>query len=218
MRLANIFLVSLHRYNSYYGAKLNKFIETTKLWINFFIRKINSKSYMAENKRIKILVHWLISQGVVSSQQDLGDRVGVTNKSYLSQLVNGKATSTDFLNKLTKLDERINRDWIENGSGEMIITDKGSGQQFNGPITGDGQQFAGHDFNINHPCNFGVEIDKIVSAMTAQADLTKEAHEITRRAQDQVDRAQAQVDKAQTQMDRLLAMLELKLNITPATV
>ena len=60
--------------------------------------------------------------------------------------------------------------------------------------------------------------DKIVSAMTAQADLTKEAHEITRRAQDQVDRAQAQVDKAQSQIDRLLTMLELKFNITPATV
>jgi len=51
--------------------------------------------------------------------------------------------------------------------------------------------------------------------MTAQADLTKEAHEITRRAQAQVDRAQAQVDVAQQQMNRLLAIIEQKLNIVP---
>lgn len=85
-----------------------------------------------------------------------------------------------------------------------MIEHGSSAQQFNAPMTGDGQQFAGHDFNISHPCNFEVEIDKIVSAMAAQADLTKEAHELTRRAQDQVDRAQSQ-------MDRLLTMLESKL-------
>ena len=91
----------------------------------------------------------------------------------------------------------------------------GSGQQFNGPITGDNPQFAGNNLTNNPPCTFGVEIDKIVSAMTAQADLTKEAHEITRRAQAQVDRAQAQVDVAQQQMNRLLAIIEQKLNIVP---
>ena len=185
--------------------------------------------YMADNKRIKLLINWLISQGIISSQQELGEKFGITSKSYLSQLVNGRAYSEEFINKLSEFDGRINREWLETGEGNMLIEENvnsqentqenaGSGQQFNGPITGDNPQFAGNNLTNNPPCTFGVEIDKIVSAMTAQADLTKEAHEITRRAQDQVDRAQAQVDKAQSQIDRLLTMLELKFNITPATV
>lgn len=177
---------------------------------------------MTDNKRIKTLVHWLISQGIIASQQDLGEKLGISNKSYLSQLVNGRSTSPDFINKLSKLDERINVEWLETGEGQMLTTnntqeirDSGTGQQFNGPITGDNPQFAGHDFTNNPPCNFGVEVDKVIAALNAQADLTKEAHETTRRAQAQVDRAQAQVDVAQQQMNRLLAIIEQKLNIVP---
>lgn len=177
---------------------------------------------MTDNKRIKTLVHWLISQGIIASQQDLGEKLGISNKSYLSQLVNGRSTSPDFINKLSKLDERINVEWLETGEGQMLTTnntqeirDCGTGQQFNGPITGDNPQFAGHDFTNNPPCNFGVEVEKVIAAINAQADLTKEAHEITRRAQAQVDRAQAQVDVAQQQVNRLLTIIEQKLNIVP---
>lgn len=168
---------------------------------------------MTENKRIKTLVHWLISQGIIASQQDLGEKFGIANKSYLSQLVNGRATSPDFINKLSKLDERINTEWLETGNGTMIIEENASGQQFNGPILGDNPQFSGRDTVNNPPCTFGVEVEKILEAINAQAKLTEEAHDIAKRAQDQIDRAQAQVDVAQQQMNRLLAMLEMKFNI-----
>lgn len=174
---------------------------------------------MTENTRIKTIVHWLISQGIISSQQDLGEKLGISNKSYLSQLVNGRATSPDFINRLSKLSAQINSEWLETGEGAMLIGSQdnhGGGQHFHGPITGPNPQFAGHDFTNNPPCSFGAEIDKIIAAMTAQADLTKEAHELTRRAQDQVDRAQAQVDVAQQQMNRLLSIIEQKLNIDMA--
>lgn len=213
MCFASTNFVSLRHYKTDCGAKINKFINITKSLVNKFTRKFHSILQMAENKRIKILVHWLISQGIIASQQDLGEKFGIANKSYLSQLVNGRATSPDFINKLSKLDSRINAEWLETGKGNMIIEENGSGQQFNGPITGDNPQFAGHDFTNNPPCNFGVEVERVIAAMNAQADLTKEAHAITRRAQDQVDRAQAQVDVAQQQINRLLTMLELKLNI-----
>lgn len=77
---------------------------------------------MTDNKRIKLLVNWLISQGTIASQQDLGEKFGVTNKSYLSQLVNGRAFSQDFINKLSALDERINEEWLLTGEGEMLKT------------------------------------------------------------------------------------------------
>lgn len=172
---------------------------------------------MADNTRIKTIVHWLISQGIISSQQELGEKLGISNKSYLSQLVNGRAFSPDFINKLSKLSEDINKEWLETGEGSMLISqdNHGGGQHFHGPITGDNPQFAGHDFNNNPPCNFGIEVERVIAAMTAQADLTKEAHELTRRAQAQVDRAQAQVDVAQQQVNRLLSIIEQKLNIVP---
>lgn len=165
---------------------------------------------MADNTRIKTIVHWLISQGIISSQQELGEKLGISNKSYLSQLVNGRAFSPDFINKLSKLSEDINKEWLETGEGSMLISqdNHGGGQHFHGPITGDNPQFAGHDFNNNPPCNFGIEVERVIAAMTAQADLTKEAHELTRRAQ-------AQVDVAQQQINRLLAIIEQKLNIVP---
>lgn len=181
---------------------------------------------MTKIDRYKILVRYLISIGVATSQQELGTKVGYNNASAFSQVINGKAAEPkNFMNKFKELSPNLNLDWLETGEGNMLIEENvntqengESGQQFNGPITGNQHQFAGHNLTNNPPCTFGVEIDKIVSAMTAQADLTKEAHEITRRAQDQVDRAQAQVDKAQSQIDRLLTMLEIKFNITPATV
>ncbi|NBH91178.1 hypothetical protein D1638_01010 [Muribaculaceae bacterium Z1] len=175
---------------------------------------------MTKIDRYKILVRYLISIGVAASQQELGTKVGYNNASAFSQVINGKAVEPkNFMNKLKELSPNLNLEWLETGEGNMLIEENvnsqentqenaGSGQQFNGPITGDNPQFAGNNLTNNPPCTFGVEIDKIVSAMTAQADLTKEAHELTRRAQ-------AQVDVAQQQINRLLAIIEQKLNIVP---
>lgn len=175
---------------------------------------------MTKIDRYKILVRHLISMGLATSQKDLGTKLGYNNESAFSQLINGKVVEPkNFTEKLKSLVPGLNLEWLETGEGAMLITSNdnhGGGQHFHGPITGPNPQFAGHDFTNNPPCSFGAEIDKIVATMTAQADLTKEAHELTRRAQDQVDRAQAQVDVAQQQMNRLLSIIEQKLNIVMA--
>lgn len=143
-------------------------------------------------------------------QAEFAEKIGI-KQAYLSELETGKKPiPTSTYNTLVDVFGEELCDTFAISQNETS-----SSQQFNGPIIGDNPKFAGRDMAINPPCTFGVEIDKIVAAMTAQADLTKEAHEITRRAQDQVDRAQAQVDKAQSQMDRLLAIIEQKLNIVP---
>ncbi|MCM1219048.1 MAG: hypothetical protein NC548_31590 [Lachnospiraceae bacterium] len=175
--------------------------------------------------RYKILIRYLVSIGVAANQQELGTKVGYNNASAFSQVLNGKTTEPkNFMSKLKNLCPNLNLDWLETGEGNMLIEENvsntqengASGQQFNGPITGDNPQFAGRDLTNNNAS--AADFDKFIVALTAQADITKEAHEITRRAQNQVDRAQAQVDVAQSQINRLLTMLEVKFNITPATV
>lgn len=149
--------------------------------------------YMADNKRIKLLINWLISQGIISSQQELGEKFGITSKSYLSQLVNGRAYSEGFINKLSEFDGRINREWLETGEGSMIISEGGS-QTFHGDINGGNNKFSGRDMTINPPCTLGFDIDKVFNEISAQRKLTEEA--------------QAQTRKAQEQMDRLLTIIE----------
>lgn len=148
---------------------------------------------MADTKRIKLLINWLISQGIISSQQELGEKFGITSKSYLSQLVNGRAYSEEFINKLSEFDERINREWLETGEGNMIISE-GGGQTFHGGISGGDNKFSGRDMTINPPCTLGFDIDKVFNEISAQRKLTEEA--------------QAQTRKAQEQMDRLLTIIE----------
>lgn len=75
-----------------------------------------------ENQRIKFLISWLVQEGYATNQEALGRELGINSKSYLSQLVNGKVNNRDFINKLSKLDNRINRAWVVTGEGEMLNT------------------------------------------------------------------------------------------------
>ena len=47
--------------------------------------------------RVKFVIRYLISQGFATSQEDLGKKLGVSSKSYLSQLVSAKQNNTDFI-------------------------------------------------------------------------------------------------------------------------
>lgn len=74
----------------------------------------------SDSQRIKLLISWLVAQGYAVNQEDLGCKLGITSKSYLSQLVNGKVNNDEFINKLSKLDKRINNDWLMTGEGDML--------------------------------------------------------------------------------------------------
>ena len=71
---------------------------------------------------IKILVRWLLQQGMYgNSQKALSNRLGYQESSF-SQIVNGHVpVSNRFVNKLCELDPRINREWLVNGQGEMLV-------------------------------------------------------------------------------------------------
>lgn len=66
----------------------------------------------AITERVKFLIHLLISKGFATNQEDLGKKMGVESKSYLSQLVNSKQNNTEFLNKLSILIPEFNKEWL----------------------------------------------------------------------------------------------------------
>lgn len=176
---------------------------------------------MITNKidRYKILIRYMISVGIIASQKELGSKMGYSNEATISQIINGKVKEPkDFIERLSTFIPNLNAEWLETGEGAMLIGSQEvheGGQHFHGDIIGDNSKFAGRDMAINPPCNFGVEIDKVITAITAQVELTKEAHDLTRNAQRQVDNAQRQVDKAQEQMDRLISIIEQRLKLQP---
>lgn len=76
---------------------------------------------MSRLSRNKILVRHLINIGAAANQKDLGYKMGYTNESYFSQILNEKAACPkDFLEKLKELEPRLNTDWLLTGEGEML--------------------------------------------------------------------------------------------------
>lgn len=75
---------------------------------------------MSDGKRIKRAINWLISQGRFSSQKEIGEKIGITNRSYLSQLVNSDVPPVEFVNKFTTLAPEISASWLLYNEGEML--------------------------------------------------------------------------------------------------
>lgn len=78
------------------------------------------------SERIKLIIRWLISQGIATSQEEVGRKLGYKNKSSFSQVVNGKVElPRDFIDRLTSLNDKINRSWLVTGNGDMIKAKEG---------------------------------------------------------------------------------------------
>jgi transcriptional regulator with XRE-family HTH domain len=74
---------------------------------------------MVENKRLKNVIFWLISQEIIDTQEDLAEKLGY-NPSSLSQIVTGaKPLSEKFINKIVGFCEKINPDYFFN-QGSML--------------------------------------------------------------------------------------------------
>lgn len=68
--------------------------------------------------RVKFIIRYLISKGIAKNQEELGRKIAIDSKSYLSQLVGGKQNNTVFINKLMSLAPEINKEWLYNESIE----------------------------------------------------------------------------------------------------
>ena len=78
---------------------------------------------MNKKDRYKILIRYMISEGLASSQKDLGAKIGYTNESAFSQVINGKAIEPkNFIDKLKSILPDINDQWLLTGEGDMLKT------------------------------------------------------------------------------------------------
>lgn len=72
--------------------------------------------------RVKFLISYLIGKGIAENQEDLGKKINIDSKSYLSQLVNGKQNNASFINKLMEFAPEINIDWLYDETVESPFT------------------------------------------------------------------------------------------------
>ena len=86
---------------------------------------------MSDLQRIKKVINWLIFSEFASSDKELANIMGY-NKSYFSQILNGKVPlSDDFINKLIAIDKNINKVWVTTGKEEMLKNTKKTDEQDN---------------------------------------------------------------------------------------
>lgn len=80
---------------------------------------------MSIHDRIKLVVKWLIGAGVSNNQENIGRLIGYTNKSSFSQILNNKVPIPEgFIEKLCRLNQNINKVWIETERGSMLNSDQ----------------------------------------------------------------------------------------------
>ena len=76
---------------------------------------------MSKIQRVKKLCKWLIFNDFAENDTDLAGKLGYTKSSF-SQIMNEKVPlSEKFINKLCECDDNINKVWINDGLGDMLV-------------------------------------------------------------------------------------------------
>lgn len=134
--------------------------------------------------RYKILVRYIVSNGLASSQKDLGRKMGYNNESAFSQIINEKVSCPkDFSQKLKAIVPDLNLDWLETGAGDML------GRTINQEIMGDNNtSVAGNSNNINSSATMEKAINEI-------SEMRKLIQEQVRNNQEQFDRFMSVIER-----------------------
>lgn len=77
---------------------------------------------MTDLQRLKKVYKHLINQGIANTQTEIAQKIGVT-KSYLSSVGSNADLNESFVNKLIGLDNNLNKVWILEGRGEMLLSE-----------------------------------------------------------------------------------------------
>lgn len=72
--------------------------------------------------RLKSLVRYAKTLGIVASQEEFGQKMGYTNPSAFSQVINGKSKEPkDFTKRMCGIVPQSSLEWLETGAGQMIL-------------------------------------------------------------------------------------------------
>lgn len=75
--------------------------------------------------RNKILIRYMVDNQIIESQKDLGKKMGYTNESSFSQVINGKVKMPkEFIPKLKTFIPDLNEEWLMEGKGDMLKENK----------------------------------------------------------------------------------------------
>ena len=78
---------------------------------------------MTDKERIRKVVDWLIYVGHARNEKEVAEKLGYTKSSF-SQIINGRLPiSKRFVERLSSIDENINKVWIFTGEGLMLQKD-----------------------------------------------------------------------------------------------
>lgn len=91
---------------------------------------------------------------------DLGEKLGIYDKTYLSNLVNGRASVSSFIDKLTKLFPEIDENWLLTGEGNMLCELNDTAQNINGD---NNTAVAGNGNLVNSDSLFSKVLDEIAA-------------------------------------------------------
>lgn len=74
--------------------------------------------------RLKFVIKIMVKEGLILSQEDLGEKLGYSGKVYISRLINGKVDNKQFIEKLLVFNPSINQKWLFTGIGEPFKRDE----------------------------------------------------------------------------------------------
>lgn len=83
-----------------------------------------NESYMNKRERAKEVLSWLIYSKKLGSQRELAELMSYS-PTVVSSAMTGKIPLSDKLVKrICSMDERLNIQWVMDGEGEMLLSDK----------------------------------------------------------------------------------------------
>ena len=168
---------------------------------------------MNELERIKMAVSYIVNTKKIdgiTSQKELGEKLGYKNESSFSQILNGKVNVPgSFIKKFVKVAPFISEAWLSSGEGEMLVG-LNQYQQISDSGTGIMTQSGSvKNYAAVHKDLFA-ELAEQRKLVEAQQELTKTQQELTQKALDEVAEQRKQTDKAMELVRVMLEKIEKK--------
>lgn len=138
---------------------------------------------MSKLDRLQKIVFFLIKDvKIVKSQKDLMSKLGYKNETYMSQIMNGHVHMPHNIGyKLKGIYPQLNLDWLEDGSGTMLIS--GAGEPMpsaphqitigDGNVAASGQS----NINVNTPADY---IELVRETQRQTSEMQKQSAEVLR--------------------------------------